>query len=173
MRQTLFVLLALLAFAPELSAQPARPLVRDFQTVDAWQPRGLGIATWTLTLGGKRHELRLEDNRALLERVTLSSRAEFTRRGDRFMRGTIEGAQGTWVQLNRIDGQLSGAVFDGNELWLIDRAGAMGVSGPRAPSADQTIAYRFSGRAGRRARQRGRLFAPRRRCREGLPARET
>jgi len=143
-RQTLFVLLATIALALPLHAQPTRPLIRDFQPVEVWQPRGAGIQVWTLTLGGKRHDLRLEDNRSLLGRVAPATRATFARRGDRFLRGRIDGVEGSWVRLNRIDGSLSGAVYDGNELWLIDRAGAMGVTGMRGTRADRTIAYRFS-----------------------------
>lgn len=144
MRKIVFVLLASLILVLPAHARPNPPLVRDFQPIDAWQPRGPGMQTWTLTLGGKRRALRLEDNRELLDRVPAATRAAFVRHGDRFLRGRIDGVAGSWVRLNRIDGALSGAVFDGNELWLIDRAGALGVGGARAPDAEQTIAYRFS-----------------------------
>src|SRR5687767_13914073 len=34
--------------------------------------------------------------------------------------GTLDGVEGSWVRLARIDGALSGAIFDGTELYAIE-----------------------------------------------------
>ena len=60
-----------------------------------------------------------------------------------FLKGTLEGVPGSWVRLNRIDGRFSGGFFDGNELYLIDRATGFSGTRTRGLTAADTIVFRF------------------------------
>ena len=60
--------------------------------------------------------------------------------------GTLDGVEGSWVRLARIDGALSGAIFDGTELYAIEpfeRIAAHMVAGPELDATEPVI-YRWS-----------------------------
>jgi len=122
--------------------------VNDFQVVQPVSPRLdadpgsdmlMEISGW-----GERFELQLEDNRQLLERLPASRRDAIRGRGDRFLRGTLADKPDSWVRVNWIDGKLSGAFFDGRELYLLDQAGGFALPTARAVEDDATLLMRFS-----------------------------
>jgi hypothetical protein len=60
--------------------------------------------------------------------------------------GTLEGVEHSWVRLTRIDGTLSGAIFDGAELYAIEpfgRIAARIVAGPEVEATEPVI-YRWA-----------------------------
>ena len=57
-------------------------------------------------------------------------------------RGSLHGLPDTWARLTIIDGQPAGAIWDGSELFLIDKASRLGVSAPAPATA--TVVVRAS-----------------------------
>lgn len=74
----------------------------------------------TLVASGNKFDLVLEPNTALLKKFTQSSTSTQT-----LYKGVIKGNSDSWVRLSDIDGIYAGAVFDGNELFIVDSAGAI------------------------------------------------
>jgi len=137
-RLTLFLIL----ISGPLWALQADLALRAWQPVASWQPGSAERPVMKLTLAGESLEVELEDNRALTTNLALDRKRAIAAAGDRFLRGRIAEHPGTWARLNWIDGRLSGAVFDGEELWLIDQAADLGVTVLDNPR--QSVAYRFS-----------------------------
>lgn len=92
---------------------------------------------------GRAFTLDVSPNRELLASIPATQRNRIAS-GDLFLRGSLEGVPGSWVRLNRIAGKFSGGFFDGEELYLLDRAGGFAGTRERGVAADQTIIYRFA-----------------------------
>ncbi|MEE4172757.1 MAG: M12 family metallo-peptidase [Xanthomonadales bacterium] len=88
--------------------------------------------------------LVLEDNERLLGRVPASRREVLRDAGNRFLSGTVKGRPGSWARVNWIDGRVSGLIFDGDELLLLDQA--EGFSTARGPATDPgaTVLLRYA-----------------------------
>lgn len=98
----------------------------------------------TLKIEGQTLQLRLRENRALLDGLQPRPGTTSGALG-RHYEGEIEGIEGSWLRLSWVDGHYAGAYFDGAELVLLDRAGAVTDSlGKGAPaSSDTLVAYRL------------------------------
>ncbi|MEM1412697.1 MAG: M12 family metallo-peptidase [Pseudomonadota bacterium] len=79
-----------------------------------------GEFTMRLNGWGQRFDLQLSENEELLENLPRNRRTAINARGDAFWSGTIPGKPGSWVRMNRINGQYSGIFHDGQELYLLD-----------------------------------------------------
>jgi hypothetical protein len=98
----------------------------------------------SFTAFGTRFALQLARNEAL----TRDLPAEVLRRLEptELYAGTLDGVEGSWVRLARIDGALSGAFFDGAELYAIEpfgRIAARIVAGPEV-GASEPVIYRWA-----------------------------
>lgn len=74
-----------------------------------------------LNVSGQAFILELQPNKKLLR----SSRFSFSREGDQIYSGSIQGIQKSWARVNIIDGLITGAFYDGAELYLIDSSVAL------------------------------------------------
>jgi hypothetical protein len=73
------------------------------------------------TTEGTRLHLSIEPNARLEGEFALY--ADSVREGrDRYFRGSVDGTDGSWARLARIDGAWIGAVHDGTTVWLLDPA---------------------------------------------------
>ncbi|MDT8437550.1 MAG: M12 family metallo-peptidase [Wenzhouxiangellaceae bacterium] len=137
-----FALVAMLILVCSgLAAEPrgTAPLVRQFDRIAALEsPSKSNRQTIELRAGRRTWTLQLEDHAALIGRLPSQARAGLARGGARFLRGNVEGLENSWARLNWIDGRWSGAVFDGNELWLIDRADRLGLE-QRSRASDAVL----------------------------------
>ncbi len=68
---------------------------------------------------GRRFSLTLEDNERVLQKLPSADRA--TLQGYRLLRGSLEGAPGSWVRLTETPRGLEGAIWDGHEFYAVTR----------------------------------------------------
>ncbi|MEM9533121.1 MAG: M12 family metallo-peptidase [Pseudomonadota bacterium] len=139
-RVLIFVVLASLASA---NVRAQKPDVAAFQVIE--MPTGPKSLPGQLRIRafGQTFHLRLAPNADLLGSLPAAQRAKVSRQ-DLFLEGTLAGVAGSWVRLNRIAGKFSGGFFDGNELYLIDRAGSLPAALAAGAQADQTVLFRFA-----------------------------
>lgn len=123
-------------------------LVNDFEVVQLDSPllatRSDGNIAMTLEGWGNQFHLVLRDNERLLERLPNSRRNAIGTRGDRFLTGRLQGEPDSWVRLNWIAGQFSGAFYDGNTLYVVDSPEGFAMSDGSAVDASGTLLMRFS-----------------------------
>lgn len=97
---------------------------------------------------GQHFELKLENNDELLKHLPKTQRQRL-RQSMQIFKGSIPGIQGSWARINRNGESISGAVWDGSELYLIDSSDevikAIGQSlNARKSTKPYTIIYRLS-----------------------------
>lgn len=141
MRLVRIAALAICAMAT-LPAYGQIATLQDFRGIELALPDGARFSL-TVDAGGHRFVLRLEENRDLLEALHPGQRRRIPE-DDRFLAGDIDGVPGSWARINRIDGQISGGFFDGEELWLIDRVGRLSLPAHRRAPARGLLVYRYS-----------------------------
>lgn len=128
------------------TASSETPRIRAFEVVEPrYQPEARNETSARLLIEayGRRFELVLEPNRALLDDLDPSTRARATAVGE-FYRGGIADIADSWVRMARINGRWTGAWFDGTELYLLDPADALaGLLATAAPPGSDLV-YRFS-----------------------------
>ncbi|MEM1090737.1 MAG: M12 family metallo-peptidase [Pseudomonadota bacterium] len=137
----LLAALWLLAVGPPVEAQQA--LLKHFELTDVRSADDASLKDLTLRAYGREFSLVLSPNEGLLSSLSGEHRAKI-HRADRFMKGRVAGIPGSWVRLNRISGRLSGGIFDGTELYLVDSARSFPEAMATGASPDQTIVYRFA-----------------------------
>ncbi|MEM9183746.1 MAG: hypothetical protein AAGB27_11390, partial [Pseudomonadota bacterium] len=137
----LLAALWLLAVGPPVEAQQA--LLKHFELTDVRSADDASLKDLTLRAYGREFSLVLAPNDGLLGSLSGEHRAKI-HRADRFMKGRVAGIPGSWVRLNRISGRLSGGLFDGSELYLVDSARSFPEALATGASPDQTIVYRFA-----------------------------
>ncbi len=123
-------------------------LVNDFEVVQLDSPlsatRPGGDIALSLEAWGDEFRFVLRDNEQLLQHLPSSRRSAIGTRGDRFLIGSLEGMPDSWVRMNWIDGQFSGAFYDGNTLYVIDTPQGFVMPNGRAVDASATLLMRFS-----------------------------
>jgi hypothetical protein len=89
--------------------------------------RGAGqTLTWTVALQafGKQFNLELTPNDQLLANLPTAQKTQL-KRAMQIYKGTIAGKAGSWVRINRTGTRISGAFWDGQELYVIDSSDAV------------------------------------------------
>ncbi|HET9865547.1 MAG TPA: zinc-dependent metalloprotease family protein [Steroidobacteraceae bacterium] len=91
---------------------------------------------------GRRFPLTLESN----DRLVKSMARKAGRTLPRVLRGRITGVAGSWVRLTRVGNGMQGAIWDGNDIYVIARYGSIArhLTTPLDASPDQTVVYRLS-----------------------------
>ena len=105
--------------------------------------QGVGLAM-SFAAFGTRFALTLARNDALTR--NLPADVLLRLHSAEFYVGTLDGVEGSWVRLSRIDGELSGAIWDGAELYAIEpfgRIAARVVAGPEV-DATESVIYRLA-----------------------------
>jgi len=117
--------------------------LRAFKTLDMSGASVVAPEAMQIRAFGNLFSLELKPNVDLVAALSAGQRNR-TASGDLFLKGRLSGRPGSWVRLNRIDGQFSGMFFDGHELYLIDSAAGLVPPDQRAAADDATIVFRMS-----------------------------
>jgi hypothetical protein len=106
-------------------------------------------ATLTVVAFGRQLDVSVERNDRLTQRLSLGAKRRIA--DVALYRGTVIGLSGSWVRLTRRGGTISGAIFDGTDLYAIeqyDRVAALLVS-PDPTAVGSTIIYRWQDTTGK------------------------
>jgi hypothetical protein len=92
---------------------------------------------------GRRFTLELESNDRLVSALAARGKLQA---GNRLFRGMVRGMAGSWVRLARVGDSLEGAIWDGNELYVVTRHSSIAPNLSLALDASpaQTVVYRLS-----------------------------
>jgi len=132
---------------PALAATPERgesPVVSEFHRIRPATPDPDRGQMLSFRAYGTDWQLDLTDNETLLEALPGHGRRALAEAGHRFFRGEVAGRPGSWVRLSWVGGRFTGGFYDGRELYLVDRAGDLGISGPAGVPPGDTVVFRFS-----------------------------
>ena len=93
---------------------------------------------------GRQFALELESNDRLLARIPAARKLQLP--GAQLMRGKLVGVAHSWVRIARVADGLEGAIWDGNDLYVVTRAGviASALTNPLAAAPSDTVVYRLS-----------------------------
>ena len=93
---------------------------------------------------GRRFELTLEGNDRLLKSLPVTRKAELGQA--QILRGKVEGMPGSWVRLTRVGKRIEGAIWDGNEMYVVASYASIvdKLTTPLMATPDQTVVYRLS-----------------------------
>jgi hypothetical protein len=93
---------------------------------------------------GRRFAFDLESNDRLLAAVPAANKAQLS--GAQLMRGKLAGLPGSWVRIARVGDGLEGAIWDGNDLYVVTSAGAIAgaLTTPLDATPSQTVVFRLS-----------------------------
>lgn len=133
-------LLPALAVGPLVHAE--QTALKAFEVVELRTEAGAAPTRLQIQAFGRNFELELGWNTSLLAALPSGQRSRIPAE-DLFLEGTLDGIPGSWVRLNRIDGQFSGGFFDGTDLYLIDGAKGFSAAGARGLTTTDTIVFRF------------------------------
>ena len=93
---------------------------------------------------GRRFALSLESNDRLLKAIPAARKSEFD--GARILRGKLDGVAGSWVRLTRVGKGIEGAIWDGNDIYVVASYASIAgkLTTPMVAAPDQTVVYRLS-----------------------------
>jgi hypothetical protein len=93
---------------------------------------------------GRRFALTLIDNERVLSKLSAERRQQLS--AYRMLRGSLEGAPGSWVRLTEFKGALEGAIWDGHDLYTVTRYELIApyLTTPIDAATGQTVVYRLS-----------------------------
>ena len=116
--------------------------IAEAQSVQITQEQAADHVRMSFSAFGQTFNLRMQKNEALMEKY--SARLLEVE----LFAGTIEGLSGSWARVSIVDGEFTGAVYDGNELYMID-SGEMVAESVEADLRDvmqqsTTVVYRAS-----------------------------
>jgi len=143
-RSILLGLFAAAAGATAFAQAPERPALLDFDTAEARLTEQAQGATLTIYGYDRVWQLELVPNRGLVDNLSETARADIAGTDNRFYSGQVAGRTDSWARVNRIDGRLAAMFFDGDELYLLDRAGGFELSAGRRAAPESTLLFRYS-----------------------------
>ncbi len=93
---------------------------------------------------GRRFSLTLIDNERVLSKLPLERRQQLS--GYRMLRGSLDGAPGSWVRLTEFQGGVEGAIWDGQDLYTVTTYERIApyLTSPIRAAPGQTVVYRLS-----------------------------
>src|SRR5262245_7231276 len=108
------------SYAAEFRVLYAEPVVLPSIDVAAGSSKSTATRRMSFRAFERQFSLVLEDNDRLLNRLDAGALMQVSNL--KLLRGTLDGVPGSWVRLtlNAEDGQYSGAIWDGSELYAIE-----------------------------------------------------
>jgi hypothetical protein len=93
---------------------------------------------------GRRFSLTLTDNDRVLQKLSAQRLRELGRY--RLLRGSLDGAPGSWVRLTESPDGVEGAIWDGHDLYTVTRHASIApyLTTPLDAAPEQTVVYRLS-----------------------------
>ena len=93
---------------------------------------------------GRRFSLTLIDNERVLSKLPVERRQQL--QAYRMLRGSLNGAPGSWVRLTEFKGGVEGAIWDGQDLYTVTTYERIApyLTSPISAAPGQTVVYRLS-----------------------------
>ena len=93
---------------------------------------------------GRRFSLSLVDNDRVLDKLSAQRKQQL--QAYRLLRGSLDGAPGSWVRLTETPAGVEGAIWDGHDLYTVTRYDRIApyLTTPLDADAGQTVVYRLS-----------------------------
>src|SRR5687767_3677605 len=93
---------------------------------------------------GRRFSLSLIDNGRVLDKLSAQRKAQL--QSYKLLRGSLDGAPGSWVRLTESPGGVEGAIWDGHDLYTVTRHASIApyLTTPLDAAPGQTVVYRLS-----------------------------
>jgi hypothetical protein len=93
---------------------------------------------------GRRFSLALINNERVLSKLPVERRQQLS--AYRMLRGSLDGAPGSWVRLTEFNGGFEGAIWDGHDLYTVTTYERIApyLTSPMAAAKGQTVVYRLS-----------------------------
>ena len=93
---------------------------------------------------GRRFSLSLVDNDRVLSKLSRQRKAQLE--SYKLLRGSLDGAPGSWVRLTETPGGIEGAIWDGHDLYTVTRYDRISsfLTTPLDAAPGQTVVYRLS-----------------------------
>lgn len=93
---------------------------------------------------GRRFSVNLQSNERLMQALPPEARSQLT--NALLLRGKLEGMQGSWVRLTRTSSGLEGAIWDGQDLYVVTSLARIqkNLTTPLNAAPGQTVVYRLS-----------------------------
>lgn len=137
-RRFIAALLALTAVSGAHAAQPLQIQFAEPAAVPSLAGNGHFDAY------GRQFALRLENNERLLAGLPVARKAQLA--SIRVLRGSLEGITGSWVRLTASQDSVTGAIWDGTDLYLVARYEQVRpfLIDPLDVGPSQTVVYRLS-----------------------------
>lgn len=141
MRAGIFAVFSMVCASAATAAVAAPPMHIEFAEAVSL-PAAAGKAEFDAY--GRRFSLKLESNDRLLRAMPVANKSNLG--NARVLRGKIDGVAGSWVRLTRVGKGLQGAIWDGNDLYVVAAYGSIArqLTTPLQASPDQTVVYRLS-----------------------------
>jgi hypothetical protein len=93
---------------------------------------------------GRRFSLSLIDNDRVLDKLSAQRKAQL--KSYKLLRGSLDGAPGSWVRLTETAAGVEGAIWDGHDLYTVTRHDRIApyLTTPLNAAPGQTVVYRLS-----------------------------
>ena len=93
---------------------------------------------------GRRFSLSLIDNGRVLDKLPAQRKAQL--QSYKLLRGSLDGAPGSWVRLTESPAGVEGAIWDGHDLYTVTRYDRIApfLTTPLDAAPGQTVVYRLS-----------------------------
>jgi len=109
--------------------------------------KGNGSARWVFNALGKNFDVDLTSNARLVSKMNAQARSKLLAK-HRLFRGKLRGNSSSWVRLTQSGAAVSGMIWDGSELFVVEdavRSQSRRASGERLSRGNrQLVVYRYS-----------------------------
>jgi len=122
------------------AAAPATPAIQYAEPVTLT----LKSSTAQFDAYGRRFSLSLLDNDRVLDNLSVQRKAQL--KSYKLLRGSLDGAPGSWVRLTETPAGVEGAIWDGHDLYTVTRYDRIApfLTTPIDAAPSQTVVYRLS-----------------------------